>query len=175
MIELLRSRLEILAAGLFLIAWAFIFVLRALPLGGEWGYLSVDTAVFIALWVLISAFSIIAGGWIAQNRVEVRPRSYFGIDAAVIALSLVSAIGAILIIVEFAFVRGYGFTMPVTEIRILEVSRGWLPFKWTRSSYDAGHPSSAFNGCVSQTSTVPGSLGSVRSRGSALPFRANKV
>ena len=125
MIELLRSRLEILAAGLFLIAWAFIFVLRALPLGGEWGYLSLNTAVFIALWVLISTVSIIAGGWIAQNRVEVRPRSYLGIDAAVTALSLVSAIGAILIIVEFAFVRGYGFTMPVTEIRILEVNRGF--------------------------------------------------
>lgn len=124
MIELLRSRFEILAAGLFLIAWALIFVLRAFPLGGEWGYLSVHTAVFIALWVLASAVSIIAGGWIAQNHFEVSPRSYLGIDAAVIALSLASAFGAILIIVEFAFVRGYGLTMPVTEIRILEVNRG---------------------------------------------------
>ena len=125
MIELLRSRFEILAAGLFLIAWALIFVLRAIPLGGEWGYLSVHTAVFIALWVLTSAVSIIAGGWIAQNHFVVSPRSYLGIDAAVIALSLASAFGAILIIVEFAFVRGYGLTMPVTEIRILEVNRGF--------------------------------------------------
>lgn len=124
MIDFVRQRFEFVAAALFVAAWVFVFGLRTLPIGGEWGPLDPQTDLFVMSWVSVVALSIIAGGWVARSRFKQISEVEADPNLAVIVLSLASLIGAILIIVEFAFVRGYGFTTPVTYLRHLEVNRG---------------------------------------------------
>lgn len=124
MMDLLRSRFEYVAAALFVTAWLFIVGLRALPIGGVWGPLDPRTNWFIVLWVSFAAIAMIAGGWIARKKFKSISQSRMDPNLPVMLLSLASLIGAMLIIIEFAFVRGYGFTMPVAEIRQLELNRG---------------------------------------------------
>lgn len=122
--NLVRLRFEYIAAGLFVAAWLLIMVLRAVPLGGKWGPLDPITNWLVFLWVSSAVLGIISGGWLARKiYVRISP-CRMNLNLSVTLLSMMSCIGAGLIIVEFAFVRGYGFNTPVSLIRILEVNRG---------------------------------------------------
>ncbi len=124
MLNSIRNRFEFAAAAMFLAAWCFIFCLRAVPIGGIWGPLDPVTNWFLFVWLSVFSLSILAGGWIARKRCGDLPLSYVDMNKSVIFLSVVSVIGACFIIFEFAVVRNYGFNLPVTQVRILEVSRG---------------------------------------------------
>jgi hypothetical protein len=121
-IDWFRHNLEILWTAMFFFAWAFVFLLRQLPIGGGWAALDQRTSSLILAWVSATALAMFAGGRLARRRTgEARAANP---DWAVYVLSLAALTGAVLIILEFAFVRGYGFSMPVAMIRILEVNRG---------------------------------------------------
>ncbi|MEQ8308789.1 MAG: hypothetical protein RIA09_19815 [Hoeflea sp.] len=125
MIDFLRSRIEFISASLLIFAWLVIFGLRSIPVGGEWGALDNATTTFILLWVSLTSAAIIVGGWLAQRMAPGTRIISADPNGAVILLSLAALVGAVLIIVEFAFVRGYGFNTPVRMIRLLEVTRGF--------------------------------------------------
>ena len=119
-----RHNLEIVWTGLFFSAWAFVFLLRQLPIGGGWAALDQQTSSLVLAWVSGTALAMYAGGRIARTRAYKSPADALNPDPAILILSLAAMAGAIMIILEFAFTRGYGFSTPVAEIRILEVNRG---------------------------------------------------
>ncbi len=119
-----RHNLEIVWTGLFFSAWAFVFLLRQLPIGGGWAALDQQTTSLVLAWVSGTALAMYVGGRIARTRAYKSPADVLNPDPAILILSLAALAGAIMIILEFAFTRGYGFSTPVAEIRILEVNRG---------------------------------------------------
>ena len=128
----LRTHPELLWMALFVSAWGFLFLLRSIPLGGEWSTLENGTVSTILLWVAAVVVGMAIGARYARARHAKESEATLpsghdamkGLSAAILVLSLAAATGAVLVILEFAFVRGYGFSTPVANIRILEVTRG---------------------------------------------------
>ncbi|MBK9080236.1 MAG: hypothetical protein IPL91_14610 [Hyphomicrobium sp.] len=106
-----------------LVSWVGVFALRATEFGGTWA--PITTTGWLVLLAWITLFS--AGYGLGLVPITVKARSFerppaHWFDRWILRLSIASGIGALLIIYDFAFLRGYGFDTPVEFIRQSEVN-----------------------------------------------------
>lgn len=119
------SRQSLIWVLLLISAWVFVFILRSVPLAGNWQPLEPQTFGFIALCLSAA----LAGGVLATSitSISVRPPEGYWPHAAaesqIRLLSTIALAGALGVIYEFAVRRGYGFSTPVEIIRVMEVNR----------------------------------------------------
>lgn len=110
--------------GVIVAAWVSIILLRSIPVAGTWKALSWETYAYVAACFVILTIGIWIGSRLgSQSRAA--PEEAGRVDPAVmvVILSAVSLIGALIVIYEFAIVRGYGFSESVHVIRMLELAR----------------------------------------------------
>lgn len=114
------------ALRFFLAAWAAVIVLRSVQVFGSYPPLDAWTWMLITVWIL--AFT---GGALAGRTIEIVESGTVAEDPDpewqniwVRRLALFAGLGAAFLVYEFAIIRGYGFAMHVSEIRIQEVIRG---------------------------------------------------
>jgi len=103
-------------------AWGATLLLRLFPLGGVWQDLSVEVWLLLIAWP--TAFALGFGAAAVWNPAvpAIAPReSRRWLHRWIAVLSAVAIAGAVLISIEFAVLRGYGFTTPVALIRSAEV------------------------------------------------------
>jgi hypothetical protein len=105
---------------LVLAMWAFTLIFHELPVGGRW--MPVGGLVWFALigWVLTFAGAYLTVGRL--RALKAGQRALYPGAAGYIALIVmaISALGAALVIFDFAFLRGYGFDTSASLIRTLE-------------------------------------------------------
>ncbi len=105
---------------LVLATWAFTLIFHELPIGGRW--MPVSGLVWACLigWVVIFAFSYVSVGRLKALSPG-RRRLFPGTAGYVVMILMaISAIGAALVIFDFAVLRGYGFATSASLIRTLE-------------------------------------------------------
>ena len=104
--------------------WAMIFALHFSSIGGQWWPLETATWALMVVWVWIYALSyLLAARWRERvPSVAIQPTAWW--NGWVAATSVAASAGALLIIYEFAILRGYGFATPVSLVRIAEVESG---------------------------------------------------
>jgi hypothetical protein len=103
-------------------AWAMVCVLRATAFGGVWRPVAAQTWAILAIWLISFAtgYGIGLRPIILPHVAPLTPPvSWF--NRWVQRLSIAAIIGALLIVYEFAFYRGYGFSTPVEVIRQTEI------------------------------------------------------
>ena len=102
--------------------WIAILLLRVLFPGASWAPLYLESWLHILGWILTTTVGFVLGISISST-----PRGHtriFEVASPVInRLLIVAFTGAVFLIVEFAFIRNYGFGQNVSLIRSLEVSR----------------------------------------------------
>jgi hypothetical protein len=119
------SRHSLMWVLMLILAWVFVFTLRSVPIAGNWQPLGTDTLAFIASCLAAA----LAGGILAtlpsMGAVisTEKSRGPDTIESAMLLLAFASLAGALVVILEFAVRRGYGFTTPVEIIRVMEVNR----------------------------------------------------
>jgi hypothetical protein len=111
--------------GFIFCIWLLVLTLRLIPLGGQWGDLSAFTWIVILAWMTVYFSAMIFG--VLQKSLPFNPnRSLFHRTRNSIPwiakLSILSIVGAVLIVYEFAIIRGYGFSNSVASIRVMEVT-----------------------------------------------------
>jgi oligosaccharide repeat unit polymerase len=103
-------------------AWIAVVLLRATGFGGQWESVSLTSWLALVFWVL----SYAVGYFLVPNcrgnyRLAVAPkRKWFSVWIQ--RFSVIAIVGASLLVFEFAFRRGYGFSTPVALVRVAEVS-----------------------------------------------------
>lgn len=105
-------------------AWLGTLLLRAIPVGGDWDPVPFSVWMIILLWVGAYAFGYAFALHLgAQSKVPsaaaLAPVKWR--ERWIAILCVMAILGAALITVEFAVIRGYGFTTPVALIRAAEV------------------------------------------------------
>jgi hypothetical protein len=108
----------------FHMGWIAILLLRLFPIGGVWDSVHNTTFIVLFFWIAIYTSSWILFSRIASNRSEVRhppKQNKIQNEQRILWLALISCAGAMLLVYDFAFIRGYGFNTAVSDIRILEV------------------------------------------------------
>jgi hypothetical protein len=103
-------------------SWAMVCVLRATAFGGVWRPVAAQTWAILAIWLI----SLVTGYGIGMRSVILPEAAPFMPPVAwfnrwVKRLSIAAIIGALLIVYEFAVLRGYGFSTPVEVIRQTEI------------------------------------------------------
>ena len=120
-----RARLGALKFPLaILTVWIAVLAVRLMPIGGAWMDLSPSTWINYLVWTLTYFPMLLLG--ISQPIGKPNARNW---DCAgrqwkngwVSGLSVISTIGAALIVYEFAVTRGYAFSTPIAVIRQMEV------------------------------------------------------
>jgi len=110
--------------GLILIVWLIVFLVRLIPIGGEWGSLDGSTWLVILIWASVYFSAMIIGvfqGVRRKTNFNSLSRYPERLNRWIRMLSIFSIFGATLIVFEFAIVRGYGFSTSVVSIRAMEV------------------------------------------------------
>ncbi len=115
---------------LILMVWGLILSARLTPVGGVWdGVDSLTWALFLTS-ALIYFFAMFAGVFLRCGKtVHFNSFSLDSKRAWIQRLSFISILGAALIVYEFAITRGYGFSTPVSVIRITEVDAATSGFE----------------------------------------------
>lgn len=114
--------LLVLALGVFMAALGIVLSLRTITVYGDWHPVNWETWAFVGWWYVV----FLAG---AALPIERRPRvSSVTPDVWVIILSTIAALGAAIMTYEFAIVRGYGFSIPVNDLRIMQVEHAAAGF-----------------------------------------------
>lgn len=113
--------LVVLVAVLF--SWVGVFALRASAIGGTWAPITATGWLSLLGWITLFAAGYMLG--LVPIRAgaasfERPPAKWF--DRWIVRLSIASGIGALLIIYDFAYLRGYGFDTPVEFIRQSEIN-----------------------------------------------------
>lgn len=108
--------------GLVTLAWGGIMLFRAMPVGGEWLPISVRAWTAALGWLVAYAM----GFTLYLHTAKPRAATVDDISIAwtlrwIRILCWIAIVGAGLIVVEFAILRGYGFSTPVALIRLAEV------------------------------------------------------
>lgn len=108
---------------LIIVAWIMVFITRLIPVGGEWVGLDAFTWLTIFIWTVVYFTAMFLGVTSSVNtsfNLNSWPSKWQ--NRWIIRLSFFSMLGAILIIYEFAVIRAYGFSTPVSIIRQMEVA-----------------------------------------------------
>lgn len=101
--------------------WVLILLLRLVQVGGDWLAVSFHTAGFLFAWQVLFLSSWMFAGALWKVDEQQRQHSIVSDEQIIAGSSVIAAAGAILLVIEFAIFRGYGFQTPVAEIRIMEV------------------------------------------------------
>lgn len=106
-----------------LASWLGVFLLRATEFGGSWNAITPTGWTALLSWLLLFCTGYLIG--LVPIRVSAAglkkpPASWF--DKWIRRLAIASGVGALLIIYDFAYLRGYGFDTPVEIIRQSEVN-----------------------------------------------------
>lgn len=117
MLRRLRSVLYMIVGS-----WALVLIARLIPVGGRWLPIEGMTTTVLLAWPALFAISyLLAAGPLrsraASNQQIATPRTMTNIA---LAMSAIGAAGAMLIIFDFAFLRGYGFATSAAIIRAEE-------------------------------------------------------
>jgi len=113
---------------IFIVAfWVAPFALRLLPLGLIYKPLSLDALILLFLWSVVYILSFVAASLLASSFRRLPQRLPMALNnrrltKAVILLSGIAFIGGLLLFYEYAIARSYGFSTPVSDIRILEIN-----------------------------------------------------
>jgi hypothetical protein len=99
--------------------WIAVLCVRFVPIAGTWDEVAPSTYLFLLVSMALFVFAWKVGTVFVDTRA---PRLEWQDDSLIILLCAGLALaGSLALGYEFAINRGYGFTMQVTEIRILEV------------------------------------------------------
>lgn len=124
-----RSKASTLRLSLALVlgAWISVLILHQIPIGGVWLPIGLTTWLALLSWPILFAVSFAAVAWRGGHMIQLKraPPSQRSIDLAVVVLATVALIGSIMIVYDFAYLRGYGFTTRASEIRITEVTQAY--------------------------------------------------
>ncbi len=107
---------------LILAVWGVILTVRLVPVGGVWDEVQGRTWALLLASAFIYFIAMFLGLFLRCDKAA--HIESFSVDSKrrwIYRLSFLSILGAALIICEFALVRGYGFSTPVSVIRIIEV------------------------------------------------------
>jgi oligosaccharide repeat unit polymerase len=118
-----RGRKLTLRAMLMVVAvWLSTIVLHEIDVGGAWLSLENSTWLLIGVWLTCFAgsFWLSLSHYRASGLAPVAPPPDTWWSKWVIVYSLVAAVGAALVIYDFAILRGYGFATSVVAIRAEE-------------------------------------------------------
>lgn len=109
---------------LILGSWIVVLVARLIPVGGEWLPIDNVTRNAVLIWPSLFALSyLLTTGPLERRRVvDQRVASPEMKRLMVLATSAIAAAGALLIIFDFAILRGYGFATSAALIRDQEGS-----------------------------------------------------
>lgn len=107
---------------LIAMAWSTILLIRLMPVGGSWIELDQITWFVVTFCVVIYFGAMFLGISSGVSKIGFsNPLPSNWLNRWVCRLSFLSSVGALLIIFEFAIMRGYGFSIPVAIIRQMEV------------------------------------------------------
>lgn len=105
-----------------LIPLLFVSWFRTLTLYGAWAPLSLATVAFISAWYIAFLFGL----FVPTGRSHARGIPHVGIWVCL--LSFVAAVGAAVMTYEFAIVRGFGFSTPINDLRVIQVNQSAAGF-----------------------------------------------
>jgi len=118
------------APALLLTAWLVVVMARFLPVGGEWHSVAERTwFAFLLSGVIYFAAMFVAITYRTKNANSCDILDNRSVNPWIQWLSLFSTTGATLIGYEFAVIRGYGFSTPVSTIRLMEVAAAATGFE----------------------------------------------
>lgn len=116
-------------AWLIALSWALVLVLHRIPVGGYWLPIAGIVWLLLLAWVglyLLSYFVVASTlSRRVSSRVESRERNPERLSAIIVLLASIAAVGALAVVYDFAFLRGYGFDTSVNQIRGEEVSQSY--------------------------------------------------
>jgi hypothetical protein len=105
------------------VAWSTTLIMRSVDLFIIWAPLSDSVYLMLIYLGLTSIVGYVLGIYYgkksSRNRLVPTPRS---VEKTTFLLSLLSLVGSLYLIFEFAVVRGYGFTTDVNVIRMLQMT-----------------------------------------------------
>jgi len=108
---------------LILAVWCVILTARLIPVGGVWDEVEGLTWALFLCSALIYFLALFLGLLLrCEKALSVDSFSMDSMRRWIRRLSLLSIFGAALIVYEFAITRGYGFSTPVSIIRLVEVN-----------------------------------------------------
>ncbi|WP_244858158.1 O-antigen polymerase [Sphingopyxis granuli] len=115
-----------LSLVLVLMAWIGVLVLHQIPVGGVWLPIASTTWLALLSWPLLFAGSFMMIAWRGTGHVSTAlSPSVRSIESAVAILAAVALVGSLMIVYDFAYLRGYGFTTRASEIRVTEVTQAY--------------------------------------------------
>jgi hypothetical protein len=115
---------------LILLVWGVILSARLITVGGVWDDVESLTWVLFLASALVYFLAMFFGVFLRCGKTV--HFDSFSLDSKrdwIQRLSLISIFGAALIVYEFAITRGYGFSTPVSVIRITEVDAATAGFE----------------------------------------------
>ncbi|CAN4272305.1 hypothetical protein MCEMSEM29_01152 [Methylophilaceae bacterium] len=126
-----RLKLGALKYPVFIMAaWITVLLLRLIPIGGKWGSLDDFTWFVFIIWFVVYFSAMLFGiSYKPKHTINTNSFPVKWQNCWITQLSFYSIIGAMLIIYEFAITRHYGFSTPVSIIRILEIEAANAGFK----------------------------------------------
>ena len=124
---LVISKASLFQLLLIVAFWVAPFALRLMPLGLIYKPLSLDALILLFLWCAVYVLSYVAANLLAPSFRRLPQRLLIALNnsrltKAVILLSGIAFIGGLLLFYEYAIARSYGFSTPVSDIRILEIN-----------------------------------------------------
>jgi hypothetical protein len=107
-----------------LASWTLVLVLHEIPIGGVWLPIEASTSTLLICWPLVFAFAYLtapARNILVQDAIQ-NAGAHNALSKTVAITAAIGALGALLVIFEFAYLRGYGFSASAAQIRMEEVS-----------------------------------------------------
>lgn len=123
-VQISHRWLVVMTAMAILSPLALVLSLRLLTGYGTWRPVSLLGWIFVAGWYI----AFLSGFMVRVKSIPFAPRIRCFANHWVIALSLVALIGAGVMTYEFAIVRGYGFSTPIYDLRIMQVQQAAAGF-----------------------------------------------
>ena len=107
-----------------LLIWFATVFLHQTNFGGSWDPVAWQTWALLGAWLLCFTLAFWVVALLYRNRPDLKPTA---VDQSLLnwtisALAIVGAVGATLIIYDFAVLRGYGFASSVVAIRVEEAT-----------------------------------------------------
>jgi len=123
-VQLNETALLLLVGFLLVASPAIPLLLRQSGEFGMWQDVALSTWAYLAAWygALFAGFAL-SPRKLAVSRDYCTLSNSRAINWSVCFLSLIAAVGAAMVMYEFAVNRGYGFSTPIAELRVIEVMR----------------------------------------------------